>query len=101
MSAALAEEPLTLDDILGPRWRDLALRLDNLYCLVNEHGKAVESHPNEEQRDFIAHLHTPNIILKARQLGFSTLMQVLELDQALFNANHNGVVLLTPPLNRV
>ena len=93
MSAVLAERPLTLDDILGPRWRDLAWRLDNLYWIVDEHGKAVEFHPNEEQRDFIAHLHTRNIILKARQLGFSTLMQVLELDQALFNANHNGVVI--------
>lgn len=93
MSTAVAERPVTLDDILGPHWRDLEWRLTNLYWIVNELGKAVPFEPNEEQLDFVRNLHTRNLILKARQLGFSTLLQILELDQAIFNANHNGVVI--------
>lgn len=93
MSAVVAERPLSIEDILGPQWRSLEWRLSNIYWIVNEKGKSVRFEPNEEQLDFIRHIHTRNLILKARQLGFSTLMQVLELDQALFNANHNGVVI--------
>jgi hypothetical protein len=93
MSAVLAERQLTLDEILGPHWRDLAWRIAHLYWIVDESGKAIKFDPNDEQRDFIEHLHTRNLILKARQLGFSTLLQILELDQAIFNANHNGVVI--------
>lgn len=93
MSAVLAERPLTLDDILGPQWRDLEWRLRNLYWIVDEHGKSIPFEPNEEQLDFIRNLHTRNLILKARQLGFSTLLEILQLDQALFNANHTGSVI--------
>lgn len=93
MSAVLEDRPLTLDEILGPHWRDIEWRLRNLYWIVDEHGKAVPFAPNEEQLDFVRNLHTRNLILKARQLGFSTLLQLLELDQAIFNSNHNGVVI--------
>lgn len=93
MSAAIAERPRTLDEVLGPHWRSLEWRLCNLYWIVNEHGKGVRFEPNEEQLDFIRNLWSRNIILKARQLGFSTLIEILELDQALFNADHTGVVI--------
>lgn len=93
MSAVLAERPPTLDEILGPHWRSLEWRLSNLYWIVDEHGKAVRFEPNEEQIDFIRNLWSRNVILKARQLGFSTLIEIMELDQALFNADHTGVVI--------
>ncbi len=107
MSAVLAERPvakaarkvaeqprpLTLDDILGPQWRDLEWRLKNLYWIVDEHGKSIQFVPNDEQLDFVRNLHTRNLILKARQLGFSTLLEILQLDQALFNADHTGSVI--------
>lgn len=93
MSAVLTEKPPTLDEILGPHWRDIEWRLANLYWIVNENGKAVPFVANEEQLDFIRHLHTRNLILKARQLGFSTLIQILQVDQGLFNADHNGVTI--------
>jgi hypothetical protein len=86
-------KPPTLEDILGPQWRSLEWRLDNLYWIVDEHGTETRFCMNEEQRDFVRNLHTRNLILKARQLGFSTLLEILELDQGLFNANHNGVVI--------
>ena len=75
------------------RLDDLEWRLDNLYWIVNKDAKAVPFTMNDQQRDFIANLWHRNLILKARQLGFSTLMQVLELDQAMFNRDFNCVVI--------
>lgn len=43
--------------------------------------------PNGAQRRLIENLHGRNIILKARQLGFTTLAAIVFLDHALFNAN--------------
>lgn len=49
--------------------------------------------PNDAQIKFLDRLWYRNIILKARQLGFTTLIAVLWLDHALFNANQNcGVI---------
>lgn len=41
--------------------------------------------PNRAQRTFLDRVHNRNTILKARQLGFSTLICILWLDHALFN----------------
>lgn len=82
-----------LDTILGKKWRSLEWRLNNLYWIVDEHGKLIRFQLNEEQTDFIRNLHTRNFILKARQLGFSTLIEILQFDQGMFNANHSGVVI--------
>ena len=43
--------------------------------------------PNAAQMRFIRRLWHRNLILKARQLGFTTLIAILWLDHALFNAN--------------
>jgi hypothetical protein len=75
------------------QWASLAWRLDHLYQIVDKKGKLVKFVMNRAQRDFIDNMHTRNIILKARQLGFSTLMQILELDTAMFNAHANCVVI--------
>lgn len=49
--------------------------------------------PNRAQRRFIARLWHRNLILKARQLGFTTLIALLWLDHALFNANQRcGII---------
>lgn len=49
--------------------------------------------PNLTQQDFLDHLHYRNLICKARQLGFTTLICILWLDYALFNKNVNcGIV---------
>ena len=95
MSVDVAE-PETQDllgQILGEQWKSLEWRLCNLYWIVDEHGQSVRFQPNEEQLHFIRNIWNRNIILKARQLGFSTLIEILELDQAIFNAHHTGVVI--------
>ena len=49
--------------------------------------------PNWAQRRIIERLWHRNIILKARQLGFTTLIAILWLEHALFNANQRcGIV---------
>lgn len=49
--------------------------------------------PNGAQRRFIKRLWHRNLILKARQLGFTTLIALLWLDHALFNADQRcGVI---------
>ena len=93
MPAPPAVVPDSLGEILGPQWRDIEWRLSNLYWIVDEGGQAIRFAPNEEQLDFVRNLWTRNIILKARQLGISTLLELLQFDQALFNKNHNGVVI--------
>jgi len=56
-------------------------------------GSIVPFIPNRAQRRFISRLHTRNIILKARQLGFTTLVAILWLDHALFNSNQRcGII---------
>jgi hypothetical protein len=92
MGASLS---INLEALLGESARlgDLGWRLDNLYWIVNKEGKAVQFAMNKQQRRFIERLWNRNLILKARQLGFSTLMQVLHLDQAMFVSNHTGVVI--------
>lgn len=56
-------------------------------------GSIVPFKPNRAQRKFMENLWHRNIILKARQLGFTTLACILWLDHALFNANQRcGII---------
>ena len=87
------ERPASLDQILGPQWRSLEWRLSSLYWIVDKSGTAVRFEPNPEQMDLIRNLHTRNLVLKARQKGFSTLIQLIQLDQSLFNTNHVGATI--------
>ena len=49
--------------------------------------------PNEAQRRLIGKLHHRNLILKARQLGYTTVIAILWLDHALFNPDQRvGVI---------
>lgn len=48
--------------------------------------------PNRAQRKLMARLWHRNIILKARQLGFTTLVAILWLDHALFNHDQRCVI---------
>ena len=65
-----------------PRWR-----LSNLYTILGKDGRKIPFRPNWAQQKLLDDLHHCNIILKARQLGFSSLIQLFMLDTALFNPN--------------
>ncbi|WP_145553925.1 terminase [Yersinia bercovieri] len=66
---------------------DVWWRLNNLYKIVNEDGELVTFRMRPAQRELFKNMHYRNIILKARQLGFSTAIDIYLLDQALFNKN--------------
>jgi hypothetical protein len=79
---------------------ELAANLDNpvwrlssgLYKIIikgddDEDGLVIKFKPNSAQSRFMARLWYRNIILKARQRGFTTLICMLWLDTALFSKN--------------
>lgn len=68
-------------------WGNPVWRLNNLYWITDKAGKVVRFSPNAEQQQFLEEFHYRNVILKARQLGFSTLIQLIELDAAVFTSN--------------
>ncbi|MBA0937121.1 terminase, partial [Escherichia coli] len=63
----------------NPWWR-----LNHLYKIQNEKGELVTFRMRPAQRQLFRNMHNKNIILKARQLGFSTAIDIYLLDQALF-----------------
>ena len=90
MTAAATQPKLQVDEdqFAQPLWR-----LNNLYRIVNEKGVAVPFVMNDAQEALFHELHQLNTILKARQLGFTTFIQLLMLDAAVFNPNTRcGVV---------
>lgn len=72
---------------------DVHWRLRNLYYIVDKKGQRVLFQPNETQSDFLENCTSRDIILKARQLGFTTLMCIVSLDECLFHPNHRAGII--------
>ncbi|WP_438455319.1 terminase [Vreelandella venusta] len=66
--------------------RDKLWRLNNLYFITDKQGKKVRFRMTPEQLAYFEQMHTRNIILKARQLGFTTEQCIIQLDAALFES---------------
>lgn len=73
--------------LADPLWR-----LSNLYWIEDEDGHVVKFKPNFFQAFLLKNLHPRNIILKARQLGMSTFIAILFLDQILFKKNKKAAI---------
>lgn len=81
------------DDLQQRRLADPWWRLNNLYKIKNKAGKVIQFKPNWAQKLLYENMWYLNIILKARQLGMTTFIQIFMLDRCLFNDNVNaGVV---------
>jgi len=90
--------------LADPEWRLFSGALYKIMVKgddqVGQDGQVVEGEsfvlpfkPNRAQRRFIRRLWYRNLILKARQLGFTTLICILWLDHALFNADQRcGII---------
>lgn len=72
---------------------DQLWRLSHLYKVVDKSGQVVTFTPNGPQLQFLRELHDLNIILKARQLGFTTLCCLYYLDACLFVPNTKAAVI--------
>lgn len=75
-----------LAEALTYKW----FRLNTLYHIKNKQGKKTLFTPNEEQEQRYLDHHGRDIILKARQLGFTTFEMIDSLDDCLFIDDYNA-----------
>lgn len=69
------------------QFSDARWRLNNLYKIIDQHGNQVDFVMNTAQERLFDGMHYLNVILKARQLGFTTLIQMIMLDACMFNSD--------------
>lgn len=73
-----------------PHWR---IRSGCVYKIKNKQKQIIPFVPNEAQEQLLDEMHYRNIIPKARQRGFSTLIELIGLDTALFQPGSDvGVI---------
>lgn len=72
-------------DRFPDEWADQRWRLSNLYSIINEQGKAVPFRPNPVQVELLDNLWYFNAILKSRQHGVTSLVDLILLDTAVWN----------------
>ena len=73
--------------------KDPWVRLNNLYYIIDKHGRKVKFQANSFQTKLYNEMHHRNVILKGRQMGVTTLIQLFMLDRSLFYPNIScGVV---------
>lgn len=68
-------------------------RLNNLYWITTDKGERLKFRMNKVQKCFHENSHWRNVILKARQLGFTTYIQIYILDECLFKKNFKAGVI--------
>lgn len=81
---ALSDEDMA--DAFTYKW----FRLNTLYFIKNKQGKKTQFKPNVEQEQFYLEQHGRDVILKARQLGFTTFKMISDLDDCLFVENFSA-----------
>ncbi len=74
--------PELIENLKDPYWR-----LNNLYWIVDEHARRVKFKMRMAQEDFFEKMWYWNMLLKSRQHGFSTLIDLIGLDLCLWNDN--------------
>lgn len=94
-------EKITEELIQNPELiKDKKWRLTNLYWIITKDGKKEPFKMNRAQLHFyVNYLSVPgniyhrHIILKSRQLGFTTFIDIFILDEILFNTNKEGIII--------
>lgn len=79
--------------------KDKLWRITNLYWIIDKDGKKSVFSMNRAQKHFFdTYLNVPDpyhrhIILKSRQLGFTTFIDLYILDEILFTTNKEGIII--------
>jgi hypothetical protein len=76
------DDATLLRALKDPRWR-----LFNIYFIRDKEGKIVPFRPWDEQIKFLDNIWFRNVVPKARQRGFSTIVQLLMFDACVFSPN--------------
>jgi len=72
--------------LLASKW----WRLNNLYWIKTKKGRRIKFRPNRHQMRLWYNLHRRNVLLKCRQLGMTTFVQISMLDDCLFIPDTNA-----------
>ena len=96
MNQISLEEPTAqLKKLLG----DKMWRMNNLYHILNKVGDRVLFQPNYGQNYMFNNLWYMNLILKARQIGFTTAIDLFILDECLFHPNMEAGIIADTKTN--
>lgn len=92
------EQKAELDKMIAPEIKAVTVdnpewRIDNLYWIQDERGKEIKFVRNDAQRRWWKERWYLNVILKARQLGFSTEIALEILDECLFTPNFTAGII--------
>lgn len=82
------DDKLLLWFMRDPKWR-----LANLYFVRDKSGKIVRFRPWPEQQKFLDEIWYRNIVPKARQRGFSTMVQLMMFDACMFVPNTAAAII--------
>lgn len=103
MANAVAEHNERITELLvnNPELiKDKRWRMDNLYFIVTKDGKKEVFKMNRAQEHFFTNyllvpgkIYHRHVILKARQLGFTTFIDIFILDEILFSTNKEGIII--------
>ncbi len=92
--AVLTEAETAFLDEMRRRFPDKLTRLrGGFYDIKNKFGVKVPFRMNEDQEEFMADRHILDLLLKSRQKGFTTLIQLDMLDDCLFIPDTAGGVI--------
>lgn len=80
-------------DLIKERLSSKSWRMSNLYYIKDKQGKEVIFKPNPVQLKYEQNKRNKNIILKARQQGFTTYECINALDSCLFNSNYDAGII--------
>jgi hypothetical protein len=75
------------------QYSDQLWRLNNLYHIIDKSGKRVPFIMNSSQLELYSDLWYRQIILKARQRGFTTLLAMYALDSCIFNPDFSAGII--------
>ena len=73
--------------------KNKAWRINNLYKIRDKEGHLIKFRRNRVQEHYNNNLHTRNLILKSRQLGFTTDESLDSLDEVLFTPNRDALLI--------
>ncbi len=79
--------------IVADHFTDQRWRLNNLYWITDKTGTRIPFRLNWAQAELFDDLHYLNLILKARQLGFTTFIQLYILDTCVFHRDTRAGVI--------
>lgn len=86
-------DPQTLKNELRKRLSDKSWRMNNLYFIKDKEGRKVKFQANYAQERFRREKHGLDLVLKARQQGFTTESCISFLDDCLFTPNFSAGII--------